>query len=62
MGDRPIWGVQFHAEMAFAEARALVEAKLDRPAAALGRAVDARPIAARILGNFERLCREGAGS
>ena len=63
MAKQPVWGVQFHAEMGFEEARELVEDKLAAEAPAeLSRAVDARDVAATILGRFEKLCGVEAGA
>ena len=57
--DRPIWGVQFHAEMGLDEATQLVHSRAKKypehgvdPDAVLERAVDSRPLIDRLMQNF----------
>ncbi len=55
-GDRPLWGVQFHAEMGWAESEALVRARAERkgldPEEVLAARVDTEAIVDAIFRNF----------
>ncbi len=63
VASRPLWGVQFHAEMGFAESEELVRARAARRGldaeALLARRVDTSALCARLFDNFQRAAREG---